>query len=763
MSTFSGEGHLIINAPSPTVAFTNTIVQPLKALYDDGFDRQLVILVDALDEAVQLTGQESIVHLLASVRSVPAQVRFVLTSRPDSAVLHYFTRLEIPYLVLDAEREENLQDVREYVHRELEASERLQARVVAQKMRADVFVEQILEASHGNFLYLAWLLPAVAKGLQGFDQLSAMPAGLDGIYSEFLRTRAMSKDIERWREQYRPVLGVLAAAQEPLEFKHLAALSGVSPQKASDVLSDLAQFLNVKSVDGITKYRIYHASFVDFLTNRDRNPIYWIDPVHCHHRIAEYYIHRYSRRWLDCDLYGMRHLARHLAEAERWKDFHQLIGQPGMENHAWAQARFSVEESYHGYLNNVNLAIGAARRAGPAAIGWQIRYALIRAGIKTVATNIPPSLLVAVLNYGLLSPLKALNYAEQSMAYKYQPWAFAAVAPHMDDGTCQRLIDNLPRGGYCGSYENSFILKTLFQSLLNREQVSDAVNLVGTFGSTAVWSVILVELAESLTESVRRQLSTRFIEAAGTGDRRSHSGALARWAAMLPFDERVEMLDTARLCLYRDAISPREDPPGDTLENDLVWFIKESIPWDPDIRMLQLLPFLSHLGSDSRKRVVKAAVDAANSNDQIHQRMGHLSRLLGYLDEPLRTEIENRTIYYWSDNLGTWSLGQILPLYVHSLSTQNRLYLLKLVMDYRRGTERALLLASFVPWLDDPERAKIIEEALACLYEVPDWMTAEDGLTAFDRLCPFLTRNQALYALHTVLKINVIQAIKSSR
>lgn len=103
--------NLVGEARSAAIAFNRSVGNPLKRLYADGFDRQLVILVDALDEAAQLTGPENIVDLLANAHGLPKGVRFLLTSRPEGAALRHFERLSIPHLVLDAGREENLQDV----------------------------------------------------------------------------------------------------------------------------------------------------------------------------------------------------------------------------------------------------------------------------------------------------------------------------------------------------------------------------------------------------------------------------------------------------------------------------------------------------------------------------------------------------------------------------------------------------------------------------------------------------------------------------
>lgn len=58
--------NLILHSPSGAAAFTHAVLEPLRALYDSGYDQPMVILVDALDEAVQHQGSETIVDLLAN-------------------------------------------------------------------------------------------------------------------------------------------------------------------------------------------------------------------------------------------------------------------------------------------------------------------------------------------------------------------------------------------------------------------------------------------------------------------------------------------------------------------------------------------------------------------------------------------------------------------------------------------------------------------------------------------------------------------------
>jgi len=311
--------NLIIEAPSVMVAFNRTVMDPLRKLYASGFDQQLVILVDALDEAVQQRGPETITDLLANARGLPPQIRFVLTSRPDSAALRHFEALNIPHLVLDAGREENLQDVQEYIRRQLEeseASEVLRAWLAEQEMQPQVFVDRITDASRGNFLYLVWLLSAIASGTQQFDSLAAAPQGLDGIYREFLRTRGVGLEMSKWRDFYRPLFGLLSAAQEALSAEQIARLSGLTVQKVKDFLDDIEQFLD-SSRRAAGRYHLYHQSLVDFLGDQQRAGEFWVDVPATHQRIAAWYLQTYSNRWEQCDEYGLRYLLTHITRSNR--------------------------------------------------------------------------------------------------------------------------------------------------------------------------------------------------------------------------------------------------------------------------------------------------------------------------------------------------------------------------------------------------------------------------------------------------------------
>ena len=53
----------------------------------------------------------------------------------------------------------------------VETSTALQERLVAHGVQVEAFIDQVVIASQGNFLYLVWLLPAIADGSLWFDTL----------------------------------------------------------------------------------------------------------------------------------------------------------------------------------------------------------------------------------------------------------------------------------------------------------------------------------------------------------------------------------------------------------------------------------------------------------------------------------------------------------------------------------------------------------------------------------------------------------------
>ncbi|RPI55923.1 MAG: hypothetical protein EHM56_04860, partial [Chloroflexi bacterium] len=99
--------------PNPRELFDRLIRRPLGALADTLPPAPLVILIDGIDEAASFSGEVSLTHLLADADDLPAQVRFLLTSRAGP---HLKLLRDAYYLSLD-DRAANAADLRAYAER----------------------------------------------------------------------------------------------------------------------------------------------------------------------------------------------------------------------------------------------------------------------------------------------------------------------------------------------------------------------------------------------------------------------------------------------------------------------------------------------------------------------------------------------------------------------------------------------------------------------------------------------------------------------
>jgi hypothetical protein len=426
--------NLTVNAPSAAAAFTHTVVEPLKVLCTDGFAGSVVLLVDGLDEAAQLLSPQTIVGLLANAGAWPRPVRWLLTSRPDSAVLSAFEAQPVKRLELGEHAEKNLGDVRKYMLQQATHSERaseLQMRLAEHAMAPEALATRVAQASGGNFLYVVWLLRGIAEGAQRLDQLDTLPQGLDGIYREFLRTRTVGKGQREWRGLYRPLLGALAAAQAPLNRAQLLQFTGLDAQDLEDGLQDVGQFLDPASARE-DRYQLYHQSLPDFLGDRKRAKEFWIDPAPWHRQIADFYWDGDHPNWHKLkDAYGLDNLASHLYHGGQDDRLRELISQQ------WMTARLEGSgHAYDGFLGDVMLAWRQAHKeaqgqieAGqaPAALAECVRYALIRTSLNSLEAHCDPALVARAVETGLWPVEQALFVAHLEYYPRYRVDMFAAL------------------------------------------------------------------------------------------------------------------------------------------------------------------------------------------------------------------------------------------------------------------------------------------------------------------------------------------------
>jgi WD40 repeat protein len=291
------------------LSFNRTLREPLKTLYQNGHDKPLLILVDALDEALTYTGTIDIVRLLAKLDDLPEQVRFLVTSRPDPRVLKHFRQAKRVDLIEDAPPD--VDDVQAYASGRLAKADGVPVRSVG------AFADRIAKAAGGIFLYAAIVLDELLPRLPSLAALDLdrypLPDGLSGLYYDFVN-RELGQDEDRWYERFKPVLGLTAVAQgDGLTRTQLAAISG---QEVEQPLRICKQYLSGELPEG--PFRVFHQSFSDFLLEDDRNLDYHIDAPAMHQAIADYFLAVHRGKWQECkDRYALAYTVAHLAQTVR--------------------------------------------------------------------------------------------------------------------------------------------------------------------------------------------------------------------------------------------------------------------------------------------------------------------------------------------------------------------------------------------------------------------------------------------------------------
>ena len=248
-----------------------------------------VFLVDALDESSR-DGLERGVNPLYLPPSLPEGIVAVVSTRPETP--DFRLRIDGPRerLELEPEGDQNLSDIREYVKSFLPYPGVLDY-LKSQGLAERDFVEQMVDKSGGNFMYLYYVLPAVNDGLYRAHPLEELPAGLLSYYEDHF-SRMKNRDREVWFGETLPVLGALTVAGDAAPLELIQAFSGLEDRRrVAEVLRQIRPFLSVSArttpAGPVKVYRFYHETFAEFLQEND---VVAVDPAEANERLIQAYV-----------------------------------------------------------------------------------------------------------------------------------------------------------------------------------------------------------------------------------------------------------------------------------------------------------------------------------------------------------------------------------------------------------------------------------------------------------------------------------------
>ena len=227
----------------------------------------LVIAVDALDEVEQEPG-ENLLHLPTTL---PDNVYFLLTRRPyHLGKKRLSVSPGVPLKELDLRDDQyvnfNQDDIKEYILFVLNADsdykDGLRKWIQERGIIDASFVEQVANKSENNFMYLRYVLPAIAKGDYNDLSLKQLPDGLQEYYQNHWVRMGLEAKPGQLMEI---VLYILLEIGTPIDCEMISGIAKEDECDVKAVLDEWVEYLKKQKVDGEICYGIYHASFFDFL------------------------------------------------------------------------------------------------------------------------------------------------------------------------------------------------------------------------------------------------------------------------------------------------------------------------------------------------------------------------------------------------------------------------------------------------------------------------------------------------------------------
>ncbi|WP_168491188.1 NACHT domain protein [Anabaena sp. UHCC 0204] len=230
-------------------------------------NEKLIIIVDALDEVKQEPGGENILYL---PKTLPNHVYFFLTRRryePNKERL-YTEGLKKESLDLTDSKydQENQHDIQEYIRfclkNDPEHKDGLQTWIETKHITPDAFVNQLATKSDNNFMYLRYVLPAIAEGKYNDLNLTQLPQGLQNYYQTHWERMKMNDSSKKIKVM---ILFILVEIGTPISSEMMFDIVNEDECDVDDILNEWIEYLKPQTIDEDICYSIYHASFLDFL------------------------------------------------------------------------------------------------------------------------------------------------------------------------------------------------------------------------------------------------------------------------------------------------------------------------------------------------------------------------------------------------------------------------------------------------------------------------------------------------------------------
>jgi hypothetical protein len=172
--------------------------------------------------------------------------------------------------------QENQHDIQEYIcfclNDDPEHKDGLQTWIKTKNITDNAFVNELATKSENNFMYLRYVLPAIAEGKYNDNdlKLTQLPQGLKDYYQTHWERMKMDDESQKIKVI---VLYILVEFAKPIPCEKIAAITEKDEFDVQKILDEWIEYLRKQPEDGYDCYSIYHASFLNFLKpKKELNP-----------------------------------------------------------------------------------------------------------------------------------------------------------------------------------------------------------------------------------------------------------------------------------------------------------------------------------------------------------------------------------------------------------------------------------------------------------------------------------------------------------
>ncbi|NCR75248.1 MAG: trypsin-like serine protease, partial [Microcystis aeruginosa K13-06] len=205
---------------------------------------------------------------------------------------------------------------------------------------------------------------------------------------------------------------------------------------------------------------------------------------------------------LEDDGYIYNQLIWHLEKAEKITEIHQLLREETAEGHNGWYSQCEREGKTAIFIKDVSRAWQLAEEhfiENPTkSIGLQVRYALITTSLNSLATNIPPELIAALVKHEIWTPAQGLAYVRQNQDSEKQAAGLTAISSYLPPALLPEALE-IARG-IGNEYNRASALTGLAPHL--PEVLPEALEIARGIGDEYNRARALTGLAPHLPESL---------------------------------------------------------------------------------------------------------------------------------------------------------------------------------------------------------------------------------------------------------------------